>query len=746
LTDSLFGNPHSASASSQLASRRIDDTRLQVLQFFNASPDDFDVIFVANATAAIKLVADAFRDQPDGFWYGYHADAHTSLIGVRELAQHGSRCFANDGEVEQWLFSESTKQENGLQLLAYPGQSNMTGRRLPWKWCEEARKPCLSLRQRFYTLYDAAGLVSTSHLDLSDASSAPNFTVLSFYKIFGFPDLGALIVRKDSGHILRQRKYFGGGTVHMVMTFDQQWHAKKTGSLHGCLEDGTLPFHSIIALDSALRVHADLYGSMENISRHTRYLSAILYDRLTKLRHANGRIVCKIYSPSPSEHSVGAIIAFNLQDSTGRWISNSEVEKLGNVKGIQFRTGGLCNPGGIANCLDLTSDDMRQNFAAGQRCGGENDIFRGKPTGVIRVSLGAMSNLKDIDTFTKFMDEFYVDHGPSVGTTIAPPGLARLQQPHFVVEALSVFPIKSCAAFKVPTGMAWEVRDRGLAWDREWCLVHQGTSVALSQKRYPRMALLQSQIDPSRGLLRISHNIEGTAQKSLDVGLGRFGTSTQKLRTCDRYINHESSVCGENVDVQIYTSVHIANFFTEALDVPCTLARYPQGALRYSNIRRPASQRGLETSQPRSIMLANESPILLVSRSSVNRLNEQIKHNGGVGKAVTADSFRGNITIAEELVGGQAESPYVEDEWTCVTIGDKTQHSDFEILGPCQRCQMVCVDQKSAQRREEPFSTLAKTRRKDGKVWFGMHLCLTSYSGNEVVKIKAGDRVVPQIL
>ena len=83
LTHNIFGNPHSASASSQLSTRRIEDTRLQVLQFFKASPDHFDVVFTANATAAIKLVGDIFRDLDSGFRYEYHVESHTSLVGVR---------------------------------------------------------------------------------------------------------------------------------------------------------------------------------------------------------------------------------------------------------------------------------------------------------------------------------------------------------------------------------------------------------------------------------------------------------------------------------------------------------------------------------------------------------------------------------------------------------------------------------------------------------------------------------------
>src|SRR5271155_1785326 len=142
LTNNLFGNPHSASTSSQLSLRRIDDTRLHILHFFQASPEDFDVVFVANATAAIKLIAEAFRDHDSGFWYGYHVDSHTSLVGVRELAIQGNRCFRDDPEVENWIRElERTNdiKATDLQLFAYPGQSNMTGHRPPVNWCQSLR-------------------------------------------------------------------------------------------------------------------------------------------------------------------------------------------------------------------------------------------------------------------------------------------------------------------------------------------------------------------------------------------------------------------------------------------------------------------------------------------------------------------------------------------------------------------------------------------------------------------------------
>lgn len=778
MTSNLLGNPHSASASSQLSSRLMDDTRLRVLRFFNASPHEFDVVFVANATAAIKLVAEAFRDNDGGFWYGYHSDAHTSLVGIRELADRGSRCFRDDSEVGDWI-SHIPADGNGgkqhLSLFAYPGQSNMTGHRAPVQWCRQIREATVSSSSRIFSLYDAAGLVSTCPLDLRNVSNAPDFTALSFYKIFGFPDLGALIVRKESGDILRRRRYFGGGTVDMVITAGEQWHSKRISSLHSSLEDGTAPFHSILALNSALSIHTELYGSMSNVSRHAAFLAGKAYAALSSLRHANGAVVGKFYGVAIPDSGAwlnhGPVIAFNLLDSKGRWIGTSEVEKLAIVKNIQLRTGGLCNPGGIARHLDLSSDEMRKNFDSGQRCGDDNDVLDGKPVGSLRISFGAMSSWGDVANFIAFVEEFYVDK--NTAQMAEPPSHNPLFDHGFFIESLSIYPIKSCAAYRIPPDVMWEVKESGLALDREWCLVHRGTGSALSQKRYPRMALLRPSIDLIARTLRILFVNDEGSTTALQISLDGDETRHSPVNVCDVVTSRTSSVCGDNVLVQVYDSPDVAAFFTDALGVPCTLARCPPSpGNRIGRLRRPqgralaadsaTSLTGSVKDEPgKSILLSNESPILLISRSSVNRLNEHIKAASSMGRAVSADSFRGNIVVAEEVPPGKCEAPYVEETWRSLQVGDE-EHG-FQVMGPCQRCQMVCVDQKSAQKRQEPFATLAKTRRRDGKVWFGVHLCLADdgrardpadvkvceragHGKSERSRwLRVGDRVVPSI-
>lgn len=760
----LYGNPHSASNASQLTTRRIEDVRLKLLDLFNADPQEFDLVFVANATAGIKLVMDAFRDQEKGFWYGYHRDAHTSLIGVREAATE-HQCFASDEDVDGWI--ESPENASGrAQLFAYPAQSNMNGRRLPLNWSHRIRT---TKQSAVYTLLDAAALVSTSPLDLGIPEEAPDFTVLSLYKMFGFPDLGALIIRRASASVFDRRRYFGGGTVEMVVCLKEQWHAKKSDSLHERLEDGTLPIHSIIALDHAIAVHKELYTSLDQVSRHTTFLAQKLYEGLSSLRHGNGEEVCCIYKDRAStygdSHTQGPLVAFNLRNENGGWVSNAEVEKLAAVKNVHLRAGGLCNPGGVASSLGLAPWEMRENFSAGQRCGNDNDIIRAKPTGMLRVSLGAMSTLDDVKLFVDFVREFFVQERlpmaitPIMSVNLEPPTQSRLH-----VESLCVYPIKSCAGFSVPPGSAWDVRPEGLAWDREWCLVHQGTGAALSQKRYPKMALIRPSIDLEKGVLRV--NLVGTLQDTdaiheITVPLS---ADPRMFSNGSMYKNADARVCGDSVKAMTYRSHEISSFFSQALGVACHLARFPavsngSGSTRHSKAHLQKYQKtgamrvpgafpdtalttpGACVSKP--ILLSNESPILTISRSSLNRLNELIKAEGG--KAAQAEVFRANIVIAENPAYPPGlEDPYAEDEWRFLQIGQQY----FEMLGACRRCQMVCIDQQTAEKNQEPFVTLSKTRRFDGRVYFGEHTCHLPLEGvssplGQNPTISVGDAVRP---
>ncbi|KAF4910004.1 Molybdenum cofactor sulfurase [Colletotrichum viniferum] len=643
MSTTLFGNPHSTSTSSQLSTSRIEDIRMRVLQMFNADPARFDVVFVANATAGIKLVAEALRGTPEGFDYIYHQWSHTSLVGVRQEAKNSI-----------------------------------------------------------------------------------------FYKIFGFPDVGALVVKRECADVLMKRRYFGGGTVDSVISGPEAWHARKTGSIHQLLEDGTLPIHNILALDTAMDTHFRLFGTMNDISTHTSYLSKRLKRRLRAVRHGNGTTACAVYPTEPEHHNddgCGPIVAFNLKNEHGSWVSLADFQKLASLQNLHLRTGTVCNPGGSSAILGLSSVQVKKNYADGFRCGDDNDLINGQPTGVIRASLGAMSTESDVDRFINFVQEFYVTKGDITAKQ------DEIQYGQNVttgtIQDIIVYPIKSCKGFHIPKHTAWKVRPEGLMWDREWCLVHRGTGRALSLKRYPRMTLLQPSIDLKNGTLSVVYlgfTPHGTPD-SVSIPLTEDSDVSDSRGLLEWTV---SRVCGETVNVERYISHHISEFFSNALDVPCDLARCSRkihkAAMRLGKVRRlpkvcpqsPWNQKGSSApttqhdTKDHYILLSNESPILAVTTSSVEALNAAIRASGG--RDVSPDVFRANIVIASL----PEASAYSEDDWLDIRIGAL----NLRVLGPCQRCHMVCVDPETGVKGAEPFVSLSRTRRFDGKVWFGVHMTM----------------------
>lgn len=70
--------------------------------------------------------------------------------------------------------------------------------------------------------------------------------------------------------------------------------------------------------------------------------------------------------------------------------------------------------------------------------------------------------------------------------------------------------------------------------------------------------------------------------------------------------------------------------------------------------------------------------------------------------------FRPNIVVA-------TDTPWVEDSWQRLEVGG----IPMELVKPCARCVAVNVDPVTARTSREPLATLALTRTREGKVFFG---------------------------
>ena len=207
LCSGIYGNPHSDSAASRASTAILDATRDRVLAFLGVDSSTHDVIFTANATAAVKLVAESYP------FHGEHvcllsADNHNSIIGIREYARRAGAEVRYLPLTAELRLDEPERHIHGRGLLAFPAQSNFSGVRHPLSLVGYARA------RGFDVLLDIAALAASQKISLLDCPA--DFAVLSFYKIFGYPTgVGALIARREALAKLR-RPWFAGGTVTNV--------------------------------------------------------------------------------------------------------------------------------------------------------------------------------------------------------------------------------------------------------------------------------------------------------------------------------------------------------------------------------------------------------------------------------------------------------------------------------------------------------------------------------------------------
>src|SRR5512135_2189677 len=272
----VLGNPHSESPTSRLATEFVERARRHVLAHFGASPDEYDVVFTANASQALKLVGESYPFGP-GNRFLLTFDNHNSVNGIREYARSAGAgvtyipVVPPDLRVDAGVVTAALDPEGRPEpgLFAFPAQSNFSGVQHDLAFIEEARS------RGWDVLLDAAAFVPTNRLDLSRWH--PDFVCLSFYKMFGWPTgVGALIARREALAKL-ERPWFSGGTI--VAAFVQrEWYQSAPGPTH--FEDGTLNFLNLPAVEIGLRFldHIGIEQIHGHVQSHAERLLRVLTD------------------------------------------------------------------------------------------------------------------------------------------------------------------------------------------------------------------------------------------------------------------------------------------------------------------------------------------------------------------------------------------------------------------------------------------------------------------------------------
>ncbi|SPO46530.1 related to molybdenum cofactor sulfurase HxB protein [Moesziomyces antarcticus] len=724
VSSKLLSNPHSKSPSAIATADHITATRMRVMHelFGIRDTHNWHLVFTAGTTASLKLVAESIdwaslqSSSDPHARFSYLRQSHTSVVGMRDLAARAG--------VSSSTFSEEDADAVAGQagLVALPLQCNATGRR----YFDLMKRICRTKADGSLVLLDAASYLSSStrlYLSQLHADELPDMVAFSFYKIFGYPTgIGGLLVKASAAPHLGGKTYFGGGTVDAILA-ESAW-TKPRREFEARFEDGTVNVHGILAVNRALDYYAQSFGAWDARREYVAGLSDKLVSALTGLRHGNGNAVVRMYRDADVRaEGFGPIVNFNLLTATGAIVPPQEVDRLASISNIHMRMGRHCNPGFVTTHLGIPALRLQQEYAEGAGCddAGDAALEGGLVSASVRASLCLLNTEEDVERLVGFVARFFLSPHPA--PTLAPSVQAqRGLQRRFELASITVYPIKSCAGQELARGEAWQLTPHGLQFDREWIVMNLANGKTLSQKRFPKMALIRPRIDTHTRQLVIT--IAGTSS--------RFAVSFDDDGQYSDSKGQATQVCGAEIWPRAHTSPALRSMLSELLGVSCTLARQASGISRHSKLPTATSKVPL--------IFSNESPFLLINSASVARVGEwmhaaahpgteDLASDSGYSSAshstdptptsAQAASFRANFMISS-ADGKEGKDAFVEDGLSRVVIGGKHV---FGVLGECRRCQMVCVDQKTGQVKPQTLKTLARWRRNArGRIIFGSHL------------------------
>lgn len=261
---------------------------------------------------------------------------------------------------------------------------------------------------------------------------------------------------------------------------------------------------------------------------------------------------------------------------------------------------------------------------------------------------------------------------------------------NYTLTQINIYPVKSLGGISLQSSL---FEERGLQYDRRWMLVDEYNQF-ITQRSYPQMALLQPEV--KENLLIINH--KQNKYTPLTIPLSPYN---------EEEINVQ--VWKDNVPAIKY-SRDVSEWFTKTIDIKCNLVYMP------NTTKRNVSP---EYADNHVVSFADGYPFLIIGEESLADLNNLLKD------PLPMNRFRPNLVFS----GGY---PFDEDKWDRFLI----RGVEFRTAKPCSRCAITTIDQDTTNKNNEPLQTLAKYRKVNGKVIFGMNLVSEGMG-----KLKIGDKI-----
>ena len=268
------------------------------------------------------------------------------------------------------------------------------------------------------------------------------------------------------------------------------------------------------------------------------------------------------------------------------------------------------------------------------------------------------------------------------------------------LSQIIIYPIKSLAGISVST---WPVTATGLQYDRQWMLI-DGNGQFLSQRRFPKMALIQTAL--ANRHLRLSAPGQNDFDLPLDTGYG-------ERRVCQIW---------EDTCTARHVSTEADKWFSQFLGQDCHLVYLPDDQIRQVDLN--YANAGDRTA------FSDGFPFLLVSEASLESLNQAMQLE------MTMARFRPNLVVS-------GCPGYGEDNWRKIRIGSL----GFRLPKPCSRCSIPTINPSTGETGKEPLTTLNRTRKWQNKVYFGQNALHDQTGiltvGDKINIIEVGDKQPP---
>lgn len=258
----------------------------------------------------------------------------------------------------------------------------------------------------------------------------------------------------------------------------------------------------------------------------------------------------------------------------------------------------------------------------------------------------------------------------------------RLLASGMLVSTLWRYPVKSLRG--EPLRRA-QVQPWGIAGDRRWMLIDR-SGEKLWAGRHTQLVTVTAEVTDSGGL-----RLTTAGRPDLHVAEPDSGESVEvRLRGVDHAL-----AAGDPADA----------WLSEALGLDARLVWLPDPT------RRPMTEG--HGGRPGDVLsLADAAPLLLTTVPSLRQLDTWIGERADTGEPLAMERFRPNLVLDGQFAA------FVEDGWRELRVGDVR----FRFAEHCDRCVVTTVDPHTGQGGKEPLRTLAKHRRWDKQVWFGIRI------------------------